>query len=1331
MVNKSIDRRIQKHLKQKENALRKVKPVANTETSYNLTWSDMNTRTTFIRMISNKENAAIIQGGTMFNPLDIEGNILDERTRFGSKETYSYDREEYGTQYISGIKSIEVTEREVFKSTRKASISWVCGSIKELDELKNHFLFPGGTVLLEWGWVYKNQKEPTSPFYVKDGDKYRIINEAFTSPNQKILDYNPGTYDAMAGIILNFDYSMREDGAFDCNTSLISLGNNYFGNKIKDAIRQNIDESGGEKNRRTLAEAVINMYGLIKKIDFGWLPDRQKAPLILGEEELLNVNQRNLDLNKPEDQKTLYDIQKKIAFEGSPKFFGKTTEFFLELTKKENFKSRGGFKCDVPGYEGCFLIPSKDGNVLLGRSYTPKREYIDVTYSKGAGFLGFVPIIGNYLDDKKREESEYIQSKKPEPESFREDIWVSWGWFEDNILSKFNQLDTKDIQINKFNSENVKILNNHENLIPKNPMNSLLPGSSPPASKINYSNIGIEKAKLNSEGKITMHKNDSVVAHRQFMDALLSYVPRVMDGDTITDKSLPFKGENNKTGNIRNVMINIKQIQEALLGIDLKSDDRPGAAGQKISLDDARTGIKTFNYVEYELRDKVEISKDDFPNIATNNNEFILRVLNKLNENFFNVWNFSIVKDENNHLNSKITDNNFNDETAVSENKNLYTKFDVNTYEITGDVGIYKFPAFNIGSIVSKQDLSFKIPDKMQVAAALGQSTTDQNVIRNTNEGSEELIPLYQNPDDRFFQPDLLLGNINFKSSDYGEEYLNGENTFAEENVNVENNNMGGYEDDNIKNLAQKDDEQKLKSAGLGEYKGWAIPLALNDDNIELNNDEIKLRNADSLKAEGKFYTLSDDGETEYEVLMLDDCAMIQRSFLKSLTNPNSIPNTTDSNMSKFPDIGKLTLEIDGTSGIYLGSNVQTDYIQKYYNEPLIDKNTMKEIGPFTYFTISSLSHRVDESGWKTEFETLMSFNHKAIALKNETLPAKFVEEILEKSKAVKITPMKPYVPPPDIVIDELDIEDVEFDTFGDGTFDEEGLLIDTDSDVVEEDTYDENLPLYEPGPRFEVDTSQFRADYNIDLSKPFTGTQTTIGLSIGPAERPKLAENKEIKKKVDESVEAPVENEIRNTPAYSKRSIQKIDLLADELVRIMKNFQGNAESEAAGEFGSSNLYFEYEVPIPGTNDSRQREVKGFMETIKADSSGNLILYNAPLPTLRNINRASQNFLRKYIFKNTKNIIKSRKIGREIKTIFGTGGNTAQELFNYPGKILDNKVPRLLEFKVTDVSGTVETLPRDSVYTFSYDVKIIDKRDTPDPAFGISWTQWKEQNETA
>ena len=49
----------------------------------------------------------------------------------------------------------------------------------------------------------------------------------------------------------------------------------------------------------------------------------------------------------------------------------------------------------------------------------------------------------------------------------------------------------------------------------------------------------------------------------------------------------------------------------------------------------------------------------------------------------------------------------------------------------------------------------------------------------------------------------------------------------------------------------------------------------------------------------------------------------------------------------------------------------------------------MKEIGPFTYFTISSLSHRVDESGWKTEFETLMSFNHKAVALKNKTLPAK------------------------------------------------------------------------------------------------------------------------------------------------------------------------------------------------------------------------------------------------------------------------------------------------------------------------------------------------------
>ena len=51
--------------------------------------------------------------------------------------------------------------------------------------LKNHFLFPGGTVLLEWGWVYKNQKEPTSPFYVKDGDKYRIINE-WIKPAQTI-----------------------------------------------------------------------------------------------------------------------------------------------------------------------------------------------------------------------------------------------------------------------------------------------------------------------------------------------------------------------------------------------------------------------------------------------------------------------------------------------------------------------------------------------------------------------------------------------------------------------------------------------------------------------------------------------------------------------------------------------------------------------------------------------------------------------------------------------------------------------------------------------------------------------------------------------------------------------------------------------------------------------------------------------------------------------------------------------------------------------------------------------------------------------------------------
>ena len=44
---------------------------------------------------------------------------------------------------------------------------------------------------------------------------------------RKVVENN-GDFDLMAGIIKNFQYTTREDGAFDCTTTLTSIGINLI-----------------------------------------------------------------------------------------------------------------------------------------------------------------------------------------------------------------------------------------------------------------------------------------------------------------------------------------------------------------------------------------------------------------------------------------------------------------------------------------------------------------------------------------------------------------------------------------------------------------------------------------------------------------------------------------------------------------------------------------------------------------------------------------------------------------------------------------------------------------------------------------------------------------------------------------------------------------------------------------------------------------------------------------------------------------------------------------------------------------------------------------------
>ena len=85
---------------------------------------------------------------------------------------------------------------------------------------------PGYTVLVEWGWnPYLNNKGglETNINFIDDVLDGKISKEDIW---KKIIDKatTDGNYDAIYGFIKNYSWSARTDGGYDCNVTVITMG---------------------------------------------------------------------------------------------------------------------------------------------------------------------------------------------------------------------------------------------------------------------------------------------------------------------------------------------------------------------------------------------------------------------------------------------------------------------------------------------------------------------------------------------------------------------------------------------------------------------------------------------------------------------------------------------------------------------------------------------------------------------------------------------------------------------------------------------------------------------------------------------------------------------------------------------------------------------------------------------------------------------------------------------------------------------------------------------------------------------------------------------------
>lgn len=143
-----------------------------------------------------------------------------------SAPAYGYE----GTS-ITGLKPMPGIEKVSVKTVgegylREATINLRANSPEQLNILDVLYFRPGYSVLLEWGHTsYFNNNEnfipkPSIEINLSRGKKKSdILTEI--EQNREISSYN---YDALFGVVSNFDWSLRDDGGYDVTLKIISTG---------------------------------------------------------------------------------------------------------------------------------------------------------------------------------------------------------------------------------------------------------------------------------------------------------------------------------------------------------------------------------------------------------------------------------------------------------------------------------------------------------------------------------------------------------------------------------------------------------------------------------------------------------------------------------------------------------------------------------------------------------------------------------------------------------------------------------------------------------------------------------------------------------------------------------------------------------------------------------------------------------------------------------------------------------------------------------------------------------------------------------------------------
>jgi hypothetical protein len=974
---------------------------------------DIATRTTFIRMTSGGLNAIVMMGGLLkedgsmmagyddiYGPrtypvqskglfeaaLDAGGteafsNVSDKDfMKLGALNTLP-DIDVVGNKFkrpMPGVKSIDVSFKGGLRTLREATISWTCWSWGDLNNLMPHFLAHGKTVMIEWGWVYNKKTLTQLPNFWKTdtiGNK-SIDASAFTNYKNKVLGAQ-GDFDMMVGIIKNFEFTTRDDGGFDCQTMLSSVGVSLFEEEqpSPDVLKETIK------------------YKLSKK------------------ESTKDIQAKLKEATDSQDDSALIDIDISVSL----KSFISNFKLWLQDEYLNNAKKSGG----VISLQTTVLKTEKEGGKLFHGN-----DFADSSTSK--------KVIKRYVYKKNAFIAETKTAKYGLAKPEFENVWVRWGWFEDNILSKFLTLvsDSPDIPL-------VTQFRSLETII------------NPDGTETPY----YESTRIKNDPKFETLDVNKYVLPGQFYpitDVYIESMDTTLDGDkkqwqelaTIInnkDNFKPFPCDSEKiifdvpvkgipvektykkvtyTGGYVNPpgqgIMNIywdpgkkKKVTEEIVleaHADTKKQTVPVPKSDEGYLRNMLINTKLIEaaFIGSENPGEYSIESIDLKGSI----ESLLMLLNQ----DIPMWDFQVVTDEIEDWRGKIIDTQITKlkMTGVDPDNKGFKLLQSN---ILKPQGIFYFPVWQSDSLVKKQNVTAKVPNALALTTMYGANFDTLSTMGDTPPevvGTEAFVL------GKMFEGvgDIHKQNIDIAFRKEGAETI-GTDSIMDNNIVLTKDggtvNLKSW----LKNPVVKKQLKKRWKDKLNELNKElatvedldetmfdpSVSVPLPDDILQSKDGHLLLSEMLDLKNDDSMITFKGDAKKLREKLKelfgskFSDDGKMKREFVDTVNFLVKQVGITNEIERKLLIPLEMELTLDGIGGIFPGNSFHSTYLPTKYQE-------------LTVFQAFNVNHRVDDSGWTVTLGGKMRSNLKMVS--QEYLNAiQKMEKQIENFTAFKTKEMK------------------------------------------------------------------------------------------------------------------------------------------------------------------------------------------------------------------------------------------------------------------------------------------------------------------------------------